>query len=86
VPLRYQQRSFSRPAQPKFASKPAGMVSRAQLKRGFVLAITVIAGISLMPLPAAADEAPVAFIRALGNQAVSVIHSEMQRDPLRDAA
>jgi len=39
-----------------------------------------------MPLPAAADEAPVAFIRALGNQAVSVIHSEMQRDPLRDAA
>jgi phospholipid transport system substrate-binding protein len=37
----------------------------------------VIAGVSAAPGVAAADQAPVAFIRDLGNQAVAVIHSDM---------
>jgi phospholipid transport system substrate-binding protein len=43
----------------------------------FALALAVIAGFSAGPRPAAADEAPVAFIRTLGAQAVSVIRSPM---------
>jgi len=49
----------------------------AVLAKGFVLALAVIAGLSAPPRPAAADEPPVAFIRALGDQAVSVIRSPM---------
>jgi len=49
----------------------------AVLAKGFVLALAVIAGLSAAPRPAAADEPPVAFIRALGDQAVSVIRSPM---------
>ena len=37
----------------------------------------MIAGLSVAPRPAAADEAPIAFIRTLGTQAVSVIRSAM---------
>jgi hypothetical protein len=43
----------------------------------FILALTVIAAVSATPHLAAADEAPVAFIGALGNQAVSVLRSDM---------
>src|SRR5260370_15337857 len=45
--------------------------------RGFVFALAVIMGVSAGPRPAAADEAPVAFISALGTQALSVIRSDM---------
>jgi phospholipid transport system substrate-binding protein len=47
------------------------------LAKGFVLALAVIAGLSAGPRPAAAEEVPVAFIRALGEQAVSVIRSDI---------
>jgi hypothetical protein len=43
------------------------------LAKGFILALAVIAGVSGMPRPAAADEAPDAFIRTLGAQALAVI-------------
>jgi phospholipid transport system substrate-binding protein len=45
------------------------------LAKGLVLSLAVIAGVSGAPRPAAADDAPVAFIRTLGAQAVSVIRS-----------
>lgn len=57
--------------------KPAPGAGLAVLAKGFVLALAVIAGLSAAPRPAAADEPPVAFIRALGDQAVSVIRSPM---------
>jgi phospholipid transport system substrate-binding protein len=57
--------------------KPAASTGLAVLAKGFVLALTVIAGLSVAPRPAAADEAPIAFIRTLGTQAVSVIRSAM---------
>lgn len=49
----------------------------ALFAKRFIAALTVIAAVSAAPRPAAADEAPVAFIGALGNQAVSVIRSDM---------
>jgi len=49
----------------------------AMLAKGFVLILAVIAGLSAAPAPAAADGAPIAFIRALGDQAVSVLRSNM---------
>ena len=57
--------------------KPAASTGLAVLAKGFVLALAVIAGLSVAPRPAAADEAPIAFIRTLGTQAVSVIRSAM---------
>jgi hypothetical protein len=58
--------------------KPATSTGLAVLAKGFVLALAVIAGLSsVAPRPAAADEAPIAFIRTLGTQAVSVIRSAM---------
>ena len=51
--------------------------TRSGLAKGFVLALAVIAGLSAGPRPAAAEEVPVAFIRALGEQAVSVILSDI---------
>jgi len=55
--------------------KPA--IGLGKLAKGLALALAVIAGISGAPRPAAADEVPVAFIRTLGTQAVSVIRSLM---------
>ncbi len=57
--------------------QPAGGTGLATLAKGFVLTLAVIAGLSVAPRPAAADEAPIAFIRTLGTQAVSVIRSEV---------
>jgi phospholipid transport system substrate-binding protein len=45
--------------------------------KGLALAVAVIAGLSAAPRSAAADDAPTAFIRALGSQAVAVIRSAM---------
>jgi phospholipid transport system substrate-binding protein len=55
--------------------KPAAGTGLAKFAKGVVLALAVIAGVLGTPRPAAADEAPVAFIRTLGTQAVSVIRS-----------
>ena len=55
--------------------KPVADTVFAKLTKGFVLALGVIAGLSAGPRPAAADEAPVAFIRELGTQAVSVLRA-----------
>ena len=49
----------------------------ALFAKRFIAALTLIAAVSATPRPAAADEAPVAFIGALGNQAVSVLRSDM---------
>ena len=57
--------------------KPAASSGLAVLAKGFVLALGVIMGLSAAPRPAAADEAPVAFISALGTQALAVIRSDM---------
>jgi len=57
--------------------KPAIGTGLGKLAKGLALALAVIAGISGAPRPAAADEVPVAFIRTLGAQAVSVIRSSM---------
>lgn len=57
--------------------KPTASTGLAGLAKGFVFAVAVIAGLSAAPRFAAAGDAPVAFIRALGTQAVSVIRSDM---------
>jgi phospholipid transport system substrate-binding protein len=49
----------------------------AMLAKGFVLVLAVIVGLSAASASAAADGAPIAFIRALGDQAVSVLRSDM---------
>jgi phospholipid transport system substrate-binding protein len=58
------------------AEKPAISIGLGKLAKGLVLALAVIAGVSGAPRSAAADEVPVAFIRALGDQAVSIIRSD----------
>ena len=57
--------------------KPTTNTASALFAKRFILALTVIAAVSAMARPAAADETAVAFIGALGNQAVSVIRSDM---------
>jgi phospholipid transport system substrate-binding protein len=46
---------------------------RAGYARSLAVAAAVIAGLSWAPRPAAAEDAPAAFIGALGNQALAVI-------------
>jgi phospholipid transport system substrate-binding protein len=58
------------------SEKAAGSSGLARVAKSVVLALAVITGLSAAPHPAAADDAPVAFIRALGGQAVSVIRSD----------
>ena len=65
--------SSSRATQRQRLVKPAAGTAVALFAKGLALVLAVIAGLSAAPSPAAADEAPVAFIRALGDQAVSVI-------------
>ena len=57
--------------------KPTARASLAMLAKGFVLILAVIVGLSGRPAHAAADGAPIAFIRTLGDQAVSVLRSDM---------
>jgi phospholipid transport system substrate-binding protein len=59
------------------AVKPAAGTVFARLAKGFTLILAVIAGLSAAPRPAAADDAPTAFIRELGNQSLEVIRSDM---------
>jgi phospholipid transport system substrate-binding protein len=49
----------------------------ALFAKRFIAALAVTAAVSATPRPAAADEAAVEFIGALGNQAVSVIRSDV---------
>jgi phospholipid transport system substrate-binding protein len=55
-------------------SKTAG-AGLTGLAHGFVLAVAMLAGASAAPPPAAANEPSLAFIRDLGTQAQSVLHS-----------
>ena len=71
--LRDQTDSSSCAIQRQTAVKPAASAAVALFAKGFALALAVIAGLSAAPRSAAAGDAPVAFIRALGEQAVSVI-------------
>ena len=57
--------------------KPAASTGLATLAKGFILALAMIVGLSAAPIHAAADGAPIAFIRALGDQAISVLRSDM---------
>lgn len=57
--------------------KPALGTGLGKLAKGLALALAVIGGVSGAPRPAAADEVPVAFVRTLGAQAVSVVRSSM---------
>jgi phospholipid transport system substrate-binding protein len=57
-------------------AKPAFGGGVVLFARGLLLAFIVVAGGLAESPPAAADEAPVAFIRALGTQALSVIRSD----------
>jgi phospholipid transport system substrate-binding protein len=59
------------------AVKPAAGTAFARLVKGFTLILALIAGLSAAPRPAAAEDAPTAFIRDLGNQSLAVIHSDM---------
>ena len=68
---------FHQGCDPRRKEKPAAGSTFARFATGFILAFVVIAGVSAAPRPAAADEVPVAFIRALGDQALSVIRSDM---------
>jgi len=69
--LRDPQDKSAQPARPENPTASKG------LAKGFVLALAVIAGLSAATRPAAAEEAPAAFIRALSTQAFAVIHSDM---------
>jgi phospholipid transport system substrate-binding protein len=57
--------------------KPAIGPGLALFAKGLALALAVIAGVSVGPRAAAADETPAQFIRVLGEQAVAVIRSDM---------
>jgi phospholipid transport system substrate-binding protein len=57
--------------------QPAIGTGLGNLTKGLAFALAVIAGVSAAPRPAAADDVPVAFVRTLGAQAVSVIRSSM---------
>jgi hypothetical protein len=63
---RRDSRSHAMQCQP--AVKPAASTASALFAKGFALAVAVIAGLSAAPRSAAADDAPVAFIRALGGR------------------
>jgi phospholipid transport system substrate-binding protein len=52
---------------------PTASAGLVKLAKGFVLCLAVIAGLAAAPPSAAAEDAPTAFIRALGTQAVSLI-------------
>jgi phospholipid transport system substrate-binding protein len=65
-----------RPARRTRREKPTASTGFALIAKGFVLALAVVAGVSGAPRPAAADEVSTAFIRALGDQAVSMIRSD----------
>jgi phospholipid transport system substrate-binding protein len=67
----------NRPVQLTRREKPAASTGLPTLAKGFILALAVIAGVSGTPRSAAADGTPVAFIHALGDQAVSVLRSDM---------
>ena len=73
VALRDQRDSSSSATQCQRAAKPAASTAFALFAKGFALALAVIAGLAVPPRSAVAEDAPTAFIRALGAQAVSVI-------------
>jgi phospholipid transport system substrate-binding protein len=71
------QQGPSRGAADEGRPKPRIGTALAQLAKGVALTLAVLAGLSAAPAPAMAEAAPTAFIRALGDQAVSVIRSAM---------
>jgi phospholipid transport system substrate-binding protein len=78
VPRCYRESSSSGVTEHGSAVIPAVTTTLAQFIKGFVFALAVVAGVWVAPHPAAADDVSIAFIRALGDQAVSVIRSDMQ--------
>jgi phospholipid transport system substrate-binding protein len=75
--LHDQPRTSPRVAAPELAVKHLVSTALARFARVVTLALALTAGVSAAPPSAAADEAPVAFIRALGDQALSVARSDM---------
>jgi phospholipid transport system substrate-binding protein len=78
VRLRDQQSSSSGVIKHESAVKPVVGTALVRFVKGVALPLAVIAGLSLAPPPAAADDVSIAFIRSLCDQAVSVIRSDMQ--------
>jgi phospholipid transport system substrate-binding protein len=76
VRRRNEESSSSHVRKHKTAVKPAS-TALAMPAKGFTLALAVTAGLSETPRPAAVDEAPIVFIRDLGNQSLAVIRSDM---------
>ena len=76
--LRDRQSSSSGVIEHESAVKPVVSTGLAEFIKRLALALAVIAGLSLAPPPAAADDVSITFIRSLGDQAVSVIRSDMQ--------
>jgi phospholipid transport system substrate-binding protein len=78
VEVREQESNSAGVTEHESAAKLAVSRALAQFVKGFALALAVIAGVSAAPHPAAADDVSIAFIRSVGDQAVSVIRSDMQ--------
>jgi phospholipid transport system substrate-binding protein len=66
----------SQVAEPQNRVRPAVCTALARFARVITLALALTAGLAPLPRPAAAEEATVAFIRAIGDQAISVIRSD----------
>ena len=77
VPQRDQTCRSARTTRRQGAMKPAPSLAYARLAQGLSLALAVIAGISLAPRSAAANDNPIVFIPSLGGEAVSMTDSEM---------
>jgi phospholipid transport system substrate-binding protein len=67
----------NRSARVTLRESPAASTGLTTLAKRSILAVAMIASLSAAPAFAATDGAPVAFIRALGDQAVWVIRSDM---------
>jgi hypothetical protein len=77
VPLCDKPGRSSRATRRASVMTPAPSLACARLATGLALALAVIAGISLAPRSAAANDDPIVFIPSLGGEAVSMTDSEM---------
>jgi phospholipid transport system substrate-binding protein len=74
------QHVFSDSTRSEDPAKHHGRAAFARVAKCFAAALLLMIAALMMPSPAAAEDAPVAFIRTLGNQAVGVIRSNYGLD------
>ena len=77
VPLCDQPSRPSRATRREGVMTPAPSLAFGRLTKGLSLALAVIAGVSLAPRSAAANDNPIVFIPSLSGEAVSMTDSEM---------